>query len=204
MVDDKTVAVQRPSDRVDPSNSGVMTEKAKEPVNYEKSMDAAVSHAWKAEAAGNEGNIPEMLRHTKMSLDQATAAQLASSSGRSDPHLQSGIQDLKDTLVVGSRDRIAPASLRDARVKLVQARTVGLTSGAALQRTQTVKGELARNERATGGGVTGGEQYIVRDAENHEMPIALSPEASQQVQVGDTVEVQIDSTGRVASITKAQ
>ena len=78
-------------------------------------------------------------------------------------------------------------------MKLVRART-----------TDTVRGALARNERPTAGGATGGEQYIVRDYQNHEMPIALSPEMSQQVQVGDTVEADIDSSGRVTSITKAQ
>ena len=108
-------------------------------------------------------------------------------------YLNSAIQDLKDTLIVGTRDGIAPSVLRDARVKLVRART-----------TDTVRGALARNERPTAGGATGGEQYIVRDYQNHEMPIALSPEMSQQVQVGDTVEADIDSSGRVTSITKAQ
>jgi hypothetical protein len=189
VVDDKTVVQQGPSDRVEPS-----TGMAAEPANYDRSMDAAVSHVWKAEAAGDAGNIPEMLRHTRTSLEQATAAQRTRTA---DVNLNSGIQDLKETLVVGSRDGIAPSALRDARVKLVRARTVDT-------RTQTVRGELTRNDRPTAGGVTGGEQYIVRDSENHEMPIALSPEASQQVQVGDTVEVQIDSAGRVTSINKAQ
>ena len=67
---------------------------------------------------------------------------------------------------------------------------------------QTIKGELARNERATG--TTGGEQYVVRDKQNREMPISLSPELSRQVQVGDVVEAQVDPNGQVTSITKAQ
>ena len=268
-VDDKTVT-QRPPERI------------QEPANYARSIDAAVSHAWKAEAAGDAGNIPEMLRHTRLSLEQATLAQrkrmeplpqqnlgidpecrvaleklfetlcqgIEQGSGRlrqcyednesaltpscrqqvrertseaaailttpkpkkeGEPiiehkrvlpsesyvagfggYLNSGIHDLKDTLVIGTRDGIAPSALRDARVKLVRARTA-----------DTVRGALARNG-PTAGGATGGEQYFVRDYQNHEMPIALSQDMSQQVQVGDTVEADIDSSGRVTSITKAQ
>jgi hypothetical protein len=286
MVDDKTVT-QRP-------------------------IDAAVSHAWKAETAGDAGNIPQMLHHTRLALEQATFAQrkrmeprqqqdLAKQDLRIDPecraefeklietlcqgiepgsgrirkcyednesaltpscreqvgarkseaaamlvkpkkegelatpkneselatpkkegelatprkkgepvteqkrvlpseayvaafggYLNSGIQDLKETLVVGTRDGIAPSALRDARVKLVRASTA-----------DTVRGELGRNERPTAGGASGGEQYIVRDLQNHEMPIALSPEMSQQMHVGDMVDAQIDSDGQVTSITKA-
>jgi len=36
------------------------------------------------------------------------------------------------------------------------------------------------------------------------VPIALSPEMSRQVQVGDVVEAQVDSEGHVTSISKAQ
>ena len=70
--------------------------------------------------------------------------------------------------------------------------------------THTIKGELARNTQPTEGGVSGGEHYVVRDRENREMPISLSPEMSRQVQLGDIVEAQIDSRGQVPSITKAQ
>jgi hypothetical protein len=224
-------------------------------------MDAAVSHAWKAEAAGDAGNIPQMLHHTRLALEQATFAQRKRMEPRTqqdlgkqdlaiDPelvtpkkegelvtpkkegelatpkkegelatpkkegapviehkrvlpsetyvagfgggYLNSGIQDLKETLVVGTRDGIAASALRDARRKLVRASIA-----------DTVRGELGRNERPTAGGTTGGERYIVRDFQNYEMPIALSPEMSQQVHVGDMIEAQIDSDGQVTSITKA-
>jgi hypothetical protein len=52
--------------------------------------------------------------------------------------------------------------------------------------------------------VGGGEHYVVRDSQNREMPISLSPEMSRQVRVGDMVEAQVDSNGQVTSITKAQ
>jgi hypothetical protein len=68
--------------------------------------------------------------------------------------------------------------------------------------SHTIKGELARSERAAG--TAGGEQYVVRDKQNREMPISLSPEMSRQVQVGDIVEAQVDPNGQVTSITKAQ
>jgi hypothetical protein len=288
-VDDKTVT-QRPA--VDDKTV------------TQRPMDAAVSHAWKAEAAGDAGNIPQMLHHTRLALEQATFAQRKRMEPRTqqdlgkqdlaiDPecraefeklfatlcqgiepgsgrlrkcyednesaltpscrqqvgarkseaaamlvtpkkegelatpkkegelatpkkegapviehkrvlpsetyvagfgggYLNSGIQDLKETLVVGTRDGIAASALRDARRKLVRASTA-----------DTVRGELGRNERPTAGGAAGGERYIVRDFQNYEMPIALSPEMSQQVHVGDMVEAQIDSDGQVTSITKA-
>jgi small metal-binding protein len=62
---------------------------------------------------------------------------------------------------------------------------------------QTIKGELSRS-------AGGGEQYVVRDSQNREMPISLTPEMSRQVQVGDVVEAQVDSNGQVTSISKAQ
>ena len=274
-VDDKTVT-QRPA--VDDKTV------------TQRPIDAAASHAWKAEAAGDAGNIPQMLHHTRLALEQATFAQRKRMEPRTqqdlgkqdlaiDPecraefeklvatlcqgiepgkcyednesaltpscrqqvgarkseaaamlvtpkkeaelatpkkegapviehkrvlpsetyvagfgggYLNSGIQDLKETLVVGTRDGIAASALRDARAKLVRASTA-----------DTVRGELGRNERPTAGGATGGERYIVRDFQNYEMPIALSPEMSQQVHVGDMVEAQIDSDGQVTSITKA-
>jgi small metal-binding protein len=61
---------------------------------------------------------------------------------------------------------------------------------------QTIKGELSRS-------AGGGEQYVVRDSQNREMPISLTPEMSRQVQVGDVVEAQVDSNGQVTSISKA-
>ena len=276
---------QRAADPTPPTGTG-KTVAVDDKTVTQRPMDAAVSHAWKAEAAGDAGNIPQMLHHTRLALEQATFAQrkrmeprqeqdlakqdlgidpecraefeklfatlcqgiepgseqvgarkseaaamlaakpknqgelatpkkegeLATSKKEGAPviehkrvlpsetyvagfgggYLNSGIQDLKETLVVGTRDGIAASALRDARAKLMRART-----------SDTVRGELGRNERPTAGGATGGERYIVRDFQNNEMPIALSPEMSQQVHVGDMVEAQIDSDGQVTSITKA-
>ena len=295
---------QRAADPTPPTGTG-KTVAVDDKTVTQRPMDAAVSHAWKAEAAGDAGNIQQMLHHTRLALEQATFAQrkrmeprqeqdlakqdlgidpecraefeklfatlcqgiepgsgrlrkcyednesaltpscreqvgarkseaaamlaakpknqgelatpkkegeLATSKKEGAPviehkrvlpsetyvagfgggYLNSGIQDLKETLVVGTRDGIAASALRDARAKLVRASTA-----------DTVRGELGRNERPTAGGATGGERYIVRDFQNNEMPIALSPEMSQQVHVGDMVEAQIDSDGQVTSISKA-
>ncbi len=73
---------------------------------------------------------------------------------------------------------------------------------ASFLNTHTVKGELARSDRPAT--ASGGEQYIVRDPQNQEVPIDLSPQSSNQVQVDDMVEAQLDSEGRVTSISKAQ
>jgi len=67
---------------------------------------------------------------------------------------------------------------------------------------RTFKGELSQKKDVTR--ADGGESYVIRDRENQEMPITLSPEMSRQVQVGDVVEAQVDSNGQVTSITKAQ
>ena len=286
---------QRAADPTPPTGTGKTVAVDDKTTVTQRPMDAAVSHAWKAEAAGDAGNIPQMLHHTRLALEQATFAQRKRMEPRTqqdlgkqdlaiDPecraefeklfetlcqgiepgsgrlrkcyednestltpscrqqvgarkseaaamlvtpkkegelatpkkegapviehkrvlpsetyvagfgggYLNSGIQDLKETLVVGTRDGIAASALRDARAKLMRART-----------SDTVRGELGRNERPTAGGATGGERYIVRDFQNNEMPIALSPEMSQQVHVGDMVDAQIDSDGQVTSITKA-
>lgn len=177
-------------------------EAAQDPAAVNQPMDAAVSNVLKAEAAGDQGNIPEMLRYTRLSLDQAQQVQRA----RTDAYLNAGIIDLKDTLIIGSRDRIAPSALRDARAKLSRAAYTTRTSAVSTANpsTHTIKGELARNTKPTEGGVSGGEHYVVRDRENREMPISLSPEMSRQVQVGDVVEAQVDSKGQVTSITKAE
>ena len=101
MVDDKkTVVTQRPSDRVGASN-------VQEPANYDRSIDTAVSHAYKAEAAGDAGNIPEMLRHTRLSLEQATLAQrkrmepLPQQNLGIDPECRAAFEKLFETLCQG-------------------------------------------------------------------------------------------------------
>lgn len=178
---------------------------------YDRYADKAVKHARQAEIAGNQGHVPEMLRHAELSLDQAKEAQRVGHQ----PDLDAGIVALREAITFGqtSQAPAAASSIRDARIKLsraagiqpVDVRPVNeLGTATARPRTQTVRGELARNTRPTAGGVTGGEHYILRDRQNREVPIALSPEMSRQVQIGDVVEAQVDSNGQVTSISKAQ
>ena len=91
--------------------------------SYKRQVGEAAAHARKAELAGNEGNIPEMLRHTKLSLEQAQGAQRAGTN----PTLDDGVMDLKETLRVGERDKIAPSALQGARIKLSKGQTVSTT-----------------------------------------------------------------------------
>ena len=175
---------------------------------YDRYTDKAVKHAREAEVAGNQGHVPEMLRHAELSLDQAKEAQRA---GRH-PDLDAGISALRDTIILGAGNQVpgATSSIREARVRLSRAAGMPvretrpaneLAKPMSQRGTHTIKGELARSDRATG--TTGGEHYIVRDNQNREMPISLSPEMSRQVQVGDVVEAQVDPNGQVTSITKA-
>jgi len=60
-----------------------------------------------------------MMRHTKLSLEQAQAAQ----GTGTDPTLDEAITDLKEALVAGQRDQIAHSALREARIKLSKAAT---------------------------------------------------------------------------------
>jgi Small metal-binding protein len=176
---------------------------------YDRYTDKAVKHAREAEIAGNQGHVPEMLRHAELSLDQAKEAQRAGHH----PDLDAGISALRDTILLGSGNQVpgATSSIREARVRLSRAagmpvrdtRPANELARPMSQRgPQTIKGELARSERATG--TTGGEHYVVRDSQNREMPISLSPEMSRQVQVGDVVEAQVDPNGQVTSITKTR
>ena len=180
---------------------------------YDRYADKAVKHARQAEIAGNQGHLPEMLRHAELSLDQAKEAQRVGHQ----PDLDAGIVALRETITFGQTSQVAAAasSLRDARIKLSRAAGIeardtrpadelATATSTVSRRTHTVRGELSRNTRPTAGGVTGGEPYILRDRENREVPIALSPEMSRQVQVGDVVEAQVDSEGHVTSISKAQ
>jgi hypothetical protein len=176
---------------------------------YDRYADKAVKHAREAEIAGNQGHVPEMLRHAELSLDQAKEAQRAGHH----PDLDAGIDALRQTIMLGQGNQspAATSSIREARVRLsraagIKARDVRpaneLARPMSHRPTQTIKGELARSDRDTS--VTGGEHYVVRDSQNKEMPISLSPDMSRQVQVGDVVEAQVDSAGHVTSITKIQ
>lgn len=176
---------------------------------YDRYTDKAVKHAREAEIAGNQGHVPEMLRHAELSLDQAKEAQRA---GRH-PDLDLGIAALRETITLGQGNQVpgATSSIREARVRLSRAAGIPVRATRPANEVvrpmsqpggQTIRGELARSDRAIG--TTGGEHYVVRDKQNREMPISLSPEMSRQVQVGDVVEAQIDPSGQVTSITKAQ
>jgi hypothetical protein len=88
------------------------------------------------------------------------------------------------------------AGIAALRQSIALAQTNEVPGSRVGNRAQTVKGELSRS-------AGGGEQYVVRDSQNREMPITLSPEMSRQVQVGDVVEAQVDSNGQVTSISKA-
>ena len=176
---------------------------------YDRYTDKAVKHAREAEIAANQGHVPEMLRHAELSLDQAKEAQRA---GRH-PDLDMGIVALRDTIMLGQGNQVpgATSSIREARVRLSRAAGIAVRDTRPANEVvrpmsqrggQTIRGELARSDRATG--TTGGEHYIVRDKQNREMPISLSPEMSRQVQVGDVVEAQVDPNGQVTSISKAQ
>ena len=179
---------------------------------YDRYADKAVKHARQAEIAGNQGHVPEMLRHAELSLDQAKEAQRA---GRH-PDLDAGISALRDTIILGEGNHVvgATSSIREARIRLSRAAGIPVrdvrpanelarpVNQQTIGSTHTIKGQLARKENSTR--IGGGEEYVVRDTQNREMPIALSPEMSRQVQVGDVVEAQIDPTGQVTSISKAQ
>jgi hypothetical protein len=160
-----------------------------DPTYYDRNIKSAVTHVRQAEVAGDQGNIQEMLRHTELALSQATAAQRAVN----DASLNDGIMDLRETMILGSRNQIAPAALRDARVKLTQAQAHPVGA-------RTITGELKRT--TTPMRADGGEYYVVRDRQHGDMPVVLSPDMSRQVREGDIVEMQLDSQGRVVAISK--
>ena len=164
-------------------------EMAQDPASYDRQMDAAVAHVRKAEIAGDNGNIPEMLRDASLSLDQAKGARMTGAN----PDLNAGIMDLRETLIVGCRDRIAPSALRDAMMKLERAASVRRTSHVS---SRTLTGELRR----TGG--AGEDTYIVRDRQYGDTPVFLSPDMSGQIKEGDVVQAQVDPQGRVVAISK--
>src|SRR6478736_2299375 len=152
---------------------------AQESAYYDRYIDKAVKHARTAEIAGNQGNVADMLENAQLSLEHAKEARRAGNNA----DLAAGILALRQTIAYGQG----------------QGNDVTTTT---VSRSRTVKGELSRGEKSSR--VGGGEQYVVRDNQNREMPISLSPEMSRQVQVGDVVEAQVDSNGQVTSITKAQ
>lgn len=174
------------------------THDLQDPTYYDRHINSAVAHVRKAEAAGDQGNIPEMLRHTDLALSQATAAQRAVN----DAGLNDGIMDLRETMILGYRNQIAPAALRDARVKLTQAARaypVGVST-AGISTARTLTGELKRT--STPARADGSEFYVVRDRQRGDTPVILPPDMSRQVQEGDIVELQLDAQGHVLAVSK--
>ena len=158
----------------------------KENAFYDRYADKAAKHARAAEIAGNEGNMPDMIEDAELSLDHAKEARRANNN----PDLAAGIAALRQAIALGQTSEV-PRS------------TSSPTNTAAAAATpRTLKGELSQKKDVTR--ADGGESYVIRDRENREMPITLSPEMSRQVQVGDVVEAQVDSNGQVTSISKAQ
>ena len=145
---------------------------------YDRYADKAVKHARTAEIAASQGNVADMVENAQLSLEHAKEARRAGNNA----DLAAGIVALRQTIAYG-QGNVAAAT--------------------PVSRTRTVKGELSRSstdvKRADGR-----ETYILRDPQNREVPITLSQEMNQQVQVGDMVEAQIDPDGQVTSITKAQ
>ncbi len=178
---------------------------------YDRYTDKAVKHAREAEMAGEQGHVPEMLRHAELSLDQAKEAQRVGSQ----PDLNEGIMALRNSISLG-QSHLGPSAtlaVRDARIKLSRAAGMSvrdtrtpeeramLAKAIAGLLTRTVRGQLARDFHDTR--TEGGEHYVLKD-QTREIPIALSPEMSRHVEVGDVVEAQINSKGQVVAISPAQ
>ena len=191
-----------------PARSRYLTQ---ESAYYDRYADKAAKHARAAEIAANQGNIPDMIQNAEISLDHAKEARRAGNNA----DLAAGIVALRETIALGQGNELSDAtsSIREARVNLSRAAGIKTwdtppggeparpTRAAAVPPpARTVKGELSRNTDMT----SGKESYVLRDPQVREMPITLSPEMSQQVQVGDTVEAQVDSAGHVTSINKSQ
>ena len=158
----------------------------KENVYYDRYADKAAKHARAAEIAAIQGNVPDMIQNAELSLDHAKEARRSGNN----PDLAAGIAALRQSIALGQSYEVTRS-------------TSSPTSTATAAATpRTFKGELSQKKDVTR--ADGGESYVLRDRENREIPITLSPEMSRQVQVGDVVEAQVDPSGQVTSITKAQ
>jgi len=158
----------------------------KENAYYDRYADKAAKHARAAEIAAIEGNVPDMIQNAELSLDHAKEARRSGNN----PDLAAGIAALRQSIALGQSYEVTRS-------------TSSPTSTATAAATpRTFKGELSQKKDVTR--ADGGESYVIRDRENQEMPITLSPEMSREVQVGDVVEAQVDSNGQVTSISKAR
>jgi len=158
----------------------------KENAYYDRYADKAAKHARAAEIAAIQGNVPDMIQNAELSLDHAKEARRSGNN----PDLAAGIAALRQSIALGQSYEVTRS-------------TSSPTSTATAAATpRTFKGELSQKKDVTR--ADGGESYVIRDRENQEMPITLSPEMSREVQVGDVVEAQVDSNGQVTSISKAR
>ena len=158
----------------------------KENAYYDRYADKAAKHARAAEIAAIQGNVPDMIQNAELSLDHAKEARRSGNN----PDLAAGIAALRQSIALGQSYEVTRS-------------TSSPTSTATAAATpRTFKGELSQKKDVTR--ADGGESYVLRDPENREIPISLSPEMSRQVQVGDVVEAQVDSNGQVTSISKAR
>jgi hypothetical protein len=158
----------------------------KENAYYDRYADKAAKHARAAEIAAIQGNVPDMIQNAELSLDHAKEARRSGNN----PDLAAGIAALRQSIALGQSYEVTRS-------------TSSPTSTATAAATpRTFKGELSQKKDVTR--ADGGESYVIRDRENQEMPITLSPEMSREVQVGDVVEAQVDSNGQVVLISKAR
>ena len=79
------------------------------------------------------------------------------------------------------------------------------TKAAAGTRAKTVKGELVGDEASSASSrLDGGRHCILRDRNGNDIPISLPQDLGRNVRAGDKVEAQVDSAGRVLTISKDQ
>jgi len=137
-------------------------------------------------------------RYADKAAKHARAAEIAGNEGNMPDMIEDAelsLDHAKEARRANNNPDLA-AGIAALRQSIALAQTNEVPGSRVGNRAQTVKGELSRS-------AGGGEQYVVRDSQNREMPITLSPEMSRQVQVGDVVEAQVDSNGQVTSISKA-
>ena len=137
-------------------------------------------------------------RYADKAAKHARAAEIAANEGNMPDMIEDAelsLDHAKEARRANNNPDLA-AGIAALRQSIALAQTNEVPGSRVGNRAQTVKGELSRS-------AGGGEQYVVRDSQNREMPITLSPEMSRQVQVGDVVEAQVDSNGQVTSISKA-
>ncbi|HEY6083885.1 MAG TPA: small metal-binding protein SmbP, partial [Nitrospira sp.] len=105
--------------------------------------------------------------------------------------------------------RDATATVRDARINLSRAagikpintRTPATAIATSGMPVRTVRGELIGEQTPSS---LGDNRYLLRDRNGRDIPVLLTDDMTRKVQVGDVVEAQVDSDGRVVAINKYQ